>query len=233
MFRSTSRLLAAALFLGAVAPGVAQSTAELEMEVAKLKRERNALAESLVAANQREKESADALSKIKLRLSALDKSLFDTGDDRLVKAVADLEIQSRRVRELEETALSLSASVQSYLKTAVAADPDARVQVEVRLRELEALVGLRNKPQPNVTVGSLNQSKVDSVDSNSGLLVLNVGERAGARIGMVFEIRRNEQLVADAVIAETRENLSGLLVQNLIDENNPVQLGDLASLKTQ
>ena len=169
-------MFAAALLLVSATSGVAQTVGELQTRVAQLERERSALAESLVAANQREKESADALAKIKLRLSALDKNLFDGGDDRLVKAVSDLEILNRRVRELEEAALKLSASVQSYLKTAIAADHEARVAVEARLRELEALVGLRNKPQQNVTAGNLNQSVVDSIDSNSGLLVLNVGE---------------------------------------------------------
>ena len=226
-------MFAAALLLVSATSGVAQTVGELQTRVAQLERERSALAESLVAANQREKESADALAKIKLRLSALDKNLFDGGDDRLVKAVSDLEILNRRVRELEETALKLSASVQSYLKTAIAADHEARVAVEARLRELEALVGLRNKPQQNVTAGNLNQSVVDSIDSNSGLLVLNVGERAGAKIGMVFEIRRNEQLIADAVVAETRENISGLLVQHLVNDLDPIQRGDKASLKTQ
>jgi hypothetical protein len=187
----------------------------------------------LVAANQREKESAEALAKIKLRLSALDKNLFEIGDDRLVEAVASFEVLNRRVRELEDASLKLSAGIQAYLKTAVAADPDARVLVEVRLRELEALLGLRSKPQPNISLGSLRQSQVDSVDSNSGLLILNVGEQAGAKIGMVFEITRGQERVADAVIAETRDNLSGLLVQRLFNEAVPVQLGDLASLKTQ
>jgi len=233
MLRPLSSLFATVLFLGSVASGVAQTRGALETRVAQLEREREALTESLVAANQREKESAEALAKIKLRLSALDKNLFEIGDDRLVEAVASFEVLNRRVRELEETSLKLSAGIQAYLKTAVAADPDARVLVEVRLRELEALLGLRSKPQANISLGSLRQSQVDSVDSNSGLLILNVGEQAGAKIGMVFEITRGQELVADAVIAETRDNLSGLLVQRLFNEAVPVQLGDLASLKTQ
>ena len=209
MFRSLTSLLATALLLGSAGSGVAQNRGAAGARIAQLEREKSALSESLVAANQREQESAAALAKIKLRLGALGKNLFDGGDDRLVSAVADIEILNRRVMELEETALRLSAGVQSYLKTAVAADPDARVLVEVRLRELEALLGLRNKPQPNIAVGNLNQSRVDSIDSESGLLVLNMGEAAGAKIGMVFEIRRGEQIIGDAVVAETRQNISG------------------------
>ena len=233
MLRQYSRILAATVLLGSAGGVLAHPHADLEKRIAQLERRNATLTESLVAANQREKESAEALAKIRLRLTALGENLFDAGNVRHVQAVADLEVLRRQLAELEETTLRLTAGVQAYLKTAVASDPEARAEVESRIRELEASLGLRNKPQPNIAEGSLQQAEVASIDSDSGLLVINAGSRAGVKIGMVFEIKRGENLVADAVVAETRDGISGLLLQRLYQDNNPVQLGDLSSLKIQ
>ena len=233
MLRQSSSILAAAILLGSAGGVLAHPHGELEKRVAQLEKQNAALSESLVAANQREKESADALAKIRLRLTALGENLFDAGNDRHVQAVADQEVLSRQLRELEDVALLFSASVQSYLKTAVASDPVARAEVEARIRELQATLGLRNKPEREIVEGNLQQAKVASIDPASGLLVMTAGSEAGVKIGMVFEVKRGEDLVADAVVAETRDAISGLLLQKLYNDQNPVQLGDLTSLKIQ
>ena len=235
---SISILLAAAL-LGTAGMGVAHphaadgQLAKLQEEVLRLKRVNTGLSESLVAANQREKESADALARIRLRLEALGENLIDGGDDRLVDAVTNFEVTTRRLNELEQSALGLAGAVQSYLKTAVVADPEARAAVEVRLRELEARVGLRAMPRPQIDLGTLQHAKVVSIDGDTGLLVVNAGDKAGVLIGMVFRINRGDREVAEAVVVETRRNIAGLLIQNLQDENNPVRLGDIAALKVE
>lgn len=211
----------------------AARVASLEQQVAQLKRRNAVLSESLVAANQGEKESADSLAKIRLRLEALGKNLIDGEDNRLLEAVSDLQILRSRISELEEAALRLSGGVQMYLKSAVVADPEARATVEARLRELESLVGLRARPQPQIDRGNLRQSKIVSIDGESGLIVLNIGEKAGSRIGMIFQLKRGERPVGEAVVAETRDSISGLLIQRLEDETNPARLGDIAALKVE
>ncbi len=235
MNRSTSRFLFAfALAVSAGLGGVwgqGDELARLKSENARLKRENLALQESLAAANRREKESAEVLAKIKLGLEALGKNLLDGNDDRLVKAVSNLEILDRRVKQIEGAALRLSASVQSYLKSAIAADPDARAQVEARLREVEVVLGLRNKPEKHVDRGSLQHARVVSIDAESGVVVLNVGEREGARIGYRFTIMRGDQFIAEAMVADTEEDVCGVFVQRLENENNPVRFNDIASLK--
>lgn len=224
----SSLLLTAAALLGSAGLGMAHPHGA---ELQKLQAENAVLKESLVASNLAEKESAEALSRIRLHLEALGKNLIDGGDDRLLQAVTDLEVLNRRVRELEEAALRLSGSVQGYMQTAVASDPEQRAAVEARLRELEALVGLRNKPQRKVDLGNVQFAKVVSIDEKSDLVVLNIGEKAGARIGMVFQLKRGETAIGEGVVALTDKNVSGLLVQSLTDQNNPVRLQDVASLK--
>ena len=235
MFRQFHGPFLAAALLGLAGTGVAAgqgaTTAPLEAELALLKRQNATLRESLVAANRREKESADALSKIKLRLEALGKNLLDGEDDRLVEAVSDLQVLDRRVSQLEEAALRLSARVQAYLKTAIASDPDARAQLEAELRELDVTLGLRARPEKNVARGNLQHATVVSIDSESGLVVLNVGEREGARIGLNFNIMRGDELIAEAMVADIEADVCGLFVQRLANSDNPVRFKDTAALK--
>jgi hypothetical protein len=225
---NTILVLTFAALLGTAGVGVAHPHGA---NVEKLQTENATLKQSLVASNLAEKESADALSKIRLRMEALGKNLIDGGNDLHVQAVADLEVKTRQLRQVEEAALRLSGAVQAYLKTAVAADPDQRAGVEANLRELEALVGLRNKPQRKVAFGNMQHARVVSIDEASGLMVLNIGEKAGARIGMIFHIKRGETAIGRAVVALTEKDVSGLLIQSLTDQTNPVRLQDVAALK--
>ncbi|MBK1834678.1 hypothetical protein [Roseibacillus ishigakijimensis] len=224
-----SSFLAAALFGSALGAG-AQS-GDLRSELLRLRRENANLNESLVAANRRADESEAKLKDIKLRLEAMGSGLLDGGEERLVKAVADLEVMSRKLREMEATALSLSSSVQNYLATAIAADPEARLEVETRLRDLDTAIGLREAPRQDRQLGNLQQAAVVSVDSESGIVVVNVGNKEDAVTGMAFEVFRNEVKVADALIADTREDVSALVITNLENEENPVRRGDRVSFK--
>lgn len=206
--------------------------AQLRAENARLRQQSKTLQASLVEANQRDAESAEALAKIKLRLEALGKDLIDGGDDRTVNAVADGVILRRRLQAMEQAAIRLSASVQGYLKTAIAADPDARAEVEAHLREMEVELGLRGRPEENIERGHLQHATVKSIDAESGLVVINVGDRQKARIGMHFNIMRGDQFIAEAMVAETRPDCCGVFIQRLENDNNPVRFNDTASQKT-
>ena len=232
------RLVFLAAALGLAAGGVAwgqdpAEVARLQAQVSQLKRQNDALARDLAAANQREKESADALARINLRLEALGKKLLDDDDDRLVEAVSDYHLTRRRLETLEAVSLRLAGTVQAYLKTALASDPDARAQVEAHLRELEVALELRGKPQKNVLRGNLQNAKVVSIDPESGMIVLNVGENENARIGFVFNIMRGDQLIGEAMVTDIRSDICGLFVQRLENDNDPVRFGDIASLKAE
>ena len=75
-----------------------QDNARMQLQVASLQ-------ESLVAANRREKESAEALVKIRIRLQALGKDLISGGDERTVEAWQNVTVLDRRLRRMEEAAI--------------------------------------------------------------------------------------------------------------------------------
>ena len=63
----------------------------------------------------------------------------------------------------------------------------------------------------------------------SGQLFLHAVQRAHCELG----VTRNDRAIAEAVVAETRDDICGLLVQNLRDDADPVRVGDVAALKVE
>jgi vacuolar-type H+-ATPase subunit E/Vma4 len=229
-------LFAAALGLAVTAAWCPAQTPEetsLQRAVIDLQKQNEALQLSLAEANRTEAEATTQLNQVRERLEALGKNLLDGGDDRLVQAAADLQIANERLTSLEGSVYKLVSSVTEYLRLSVASDPDARLRLETSLRELDAVLGLRQKPLPDVRTGSLQQARIVSIDQESGLLVLNVGERQGARIGMTFRISRGQQEIGKAILADLRKGVAGLFIEHLNQAAELPKLGDLASLETQ
>lgn len=211
-----------------------EDVATLKQEVARLKQQNQALQRSLTEANRAGKQADEQLAQVRTRLEALGKNLLDGGDDRLIQAAADLQIANERIQALEDVSTRLIGSVGNYLREAVVSDPQSRIQVETSLRELDAVLGLRQKPRPDIRTGSLQKARVVSLDQESGMLVLNIGERQGARIGMTFRLVRGQEPYGRAILADVRQGVSGVFVES-IDPNAPTtpRLDDIAILETQ
>ncbi len=193
-----------------------------------------ALQRSLAEANKAEREAIEQLDQVRQRLEALGRNLLDGGDDRLVQAAADLQIVNERTREIESAASRFAASVQDYMRQAVVADPDSRLRLESSLRELDAALGLRQKPRPDVRTGSLQQARVVSVDQETGMLVLNLGEDQDARIGMTFQVFRGQEPYATAILADVRRSVSGAFIETIESPNAEApRPGDTAVIITQ
>ena len=236
--RSTfhSKSLAAAFgLLASVGMCAAQTpdAAKLQQIIIDLQQQNQALQRSLAEANRGEKQSSEQLAQVRERLEALGKNLLDGGDDRLIQAASDLQLANERITKLEGSATRLAATINDYLRQAVVSDPDARLRVETSLRELDAVLGLRQKPRPDVRTGSLQQARIVSQDSESGMLVLNIGESQGAKIGMTFRLARGQQPYGKAILADVRKGVSGVFVESLDDPAETPRPGDLAILETQ
>ena len=65
------------------------------------------------------------------------------------------------------------------------------------------------------------------------MLVLNIGESQGARIGMTFRLTRGQQPYGKAILADVRKGVSGVFVENLDNPAETPRPGDLAILETQ
>jgi hypothetical protein len=217
----------------AVCPAQDARVAELELRVKTLEERNQVLQRSLAEANRSEKQASEQLAQVRTRLEVLGKNLLDGGEDRRVDATADLFLANERLNELQGASTRLASAVTDYLRQAVVSDPAARLEVETSLRKLDAQLGLRQKPRPDVRTGSLQQAKIVSIDQESGLLVLNVGEAEGARIGMSFQLSRANQPYGKAIVADVRKAVSGAFVDHLDRTSETARLGDSATLETQ
>ncbi len=211
----------------------ATNVAKLQDLVLDLREENQALQRALVESNKAEKASTDQLNQVRARLEALGKNLLDGGDDRLIQAAADLELAKERIVQLEAAAVRLSSSVTDYLRSAVVSDPVARLRVETAMRELDSISGLRQKPRPDIRTGDLQRAQIVSLDQESGMLVLNLGENQGATIGMTFRLMRGQQSYGKAILADVRQGVSGAFVEQIDSKENTPRLGDTAVLLTQ
>ena len=211
----------------------ATNVAKLQDLVLDIREENQALQRALVESNKAEKASTDQLNQVRERLEALGKNLLDGGDDRLIQAAADLELANERIVQLEAAAVRLSSSVTDYLRSAVVSDPDARLRVETAMRELDSISGLRQKPRPDIRTGDLQRAQIVSLDQESGMLVLNLGETQGATIGMTFRLMRGQQSYGKAILADVRQGVSGAFIEQIDSKENTPRLGDTAVLLTQ
>jgi hypothetical protein len=216
-----------------VCPGQQPTAAELQGIILDLQEQNQTLQRSLVEANRGEKEAVEQLAQLRLRVKALGKNLLDGGEDRHVQAVADLEIAHERLTELESAVARVTSSITEYMRHAVVSDPDARLRVESSLRELDAVLGLRQKPRPDIRLGTLQQAQVVSLDQDSGMLVFNIGESQGAKIGMTFHLVRGQQPYGQAILADVRKNICGAFVEKLDPPTESPRPGDLAVLVTE
>jgi uncharacterized phage infection (PIP) family protein YhgE len=230
--RLTAAALLGLLLQVVVAPAQEVTVEELQEAIIELQAKNETLQRGLVEANQAEKTAREQLEQVRLRLEALGKNLLDGGNERLVQAASDLQISSERIAELETAARRLANSTTEYLRQAVVSDPNARVSVETSLRELDAVLGLTEKPRPDVRTGTLQQARIVSIDQSSGMLVLNLGETQGAKIGMSFQLLRGQQPYAKAILADVRKGISGAFVELDAVAEAP-RPGDLAVLITE
>jgi hypothetical protein len=234
--RISIRSLASAAFGLLVGTGACfgqVDNAELESIIGELQQRNKALEQGIAAANRAEKEASGQLAQVRRHLEALGRNLLNGGEDRLINAAADNQILQEQNTRLRNSATHLSGVVTEYLRTAVAADPDSRLRLETAMRELDEVLGLRQKPAPAAQAGTANRAKVMSVDPESGLLVLNIGDQQGTRIGTNYRLFRGEQSYGTAIIADVRRSISGAFVESLDANQGPVRLGDLAILETE
>lgn len=232
-FPSINLLLTGLFALGAAVAGAQEATSEkLERENRQLKLKLANLNKSLTASLEREDSKTKALKEIREYLALRGRDLFEERDTKLLNAVSDYQIARENLIQLEDSVGILLPTIKNYLRTAVASDPEFRKEVEVKLRALEVALGQRQQPRRKIEKGDVREARVVTVDSDSGLVVINAGSDAEVGIGMRFRIERSGKHICDSSVGLVRADVSGLLLLPLINPEVPVQPGDLAKIIT-
>ena len=131
-------------------------------------------------------------------------------------------IGANRLNTLRKAIHDLSEAFLKYLAATPEAESRARQEAEAALakagKTLEELVDA-----DQITVRKLEESRVVSMDSSIGLIVLDSGRQGGVRVGTPVTIERNEVPIYTALIVEVRDSISGALLQEKI--GTPALLG--------
>ena len=226
-----SGLLLLGVFVStAVAQHEVKGVVELERENRLLRLQVDNLSVSLGAALAREETKTASLKDVKQYLALFGKDFFEDGDTKLRHAVSDYQVARENLIELENATFDLIPAIRNYLRTAVASDPEARSDVEVKIREVEVALGQRQQPKRKIEQGTAQEARIVTIDSNTGLVVVNAGRDADLNVGMRFRIERSGTHLGDAIVATTRPDVSGLLMQSLVNQDNQVRPGDTAKL---
>ena len=216
---------AAGLACGAGADhGTQHKISQLEKQVALLK-------ESYALARADADQARRQLRDIRARLEALGGAALGDSDERIIDTAAQLEATQQELDTVRQAALRLSSAISAYMSGALVEDAAARQTLETALREQEVALGLRLAPQDELA-GSLEDASVLSIDSESGLIVINAGREAKVRVGMPMEITRGNQVIARAIVTDVRKKVAGMLVQQHINTALSVSVGDHVSVTT-
>ncbi|MDO5450852.1 MAG: hypothetical protein Q4F30_08190 [Akkermansia sp.] len=229
--RSTILALPAIL---AVAGGqaAAQDARGTDARINQLERQLANLRESYALARADADEARKQLREVRSRLEALGGTTLGGKEEKLIETAAQLESVRTELDAVRQGSLRLTSALVAYMRSALVEDATARESLEAAMRDLDVALGLRRTKADEVAGGTLDEAKVLSIDSESGLIVINAGRTGKVEVGMTMEISRGDQAIAKAVVTDVRKTVSGLLVQQHLNPSLSVSVGDMVSVKS-
>lgn len=220
------------LAFGSVAQVLAQEAGSgTEHKIAQLERQVAILREAYAIARADADEARRQMREVRARLEALGGTALGDSEERLIEVIAQMDAAMAEAEALRQAALNLAAAVDTYTRGALVEDEAARQGLDAALRELDVALGLRQAQQaPNS--GTMHEATVLSIDSESGLIVINAGRDADIQVGMPMQITRGDQIIARAIVTDVRKKVAGLLVQKQVSSDLVVNVGDSVSVTT-
>lgn len=230
--RRHSDLFAVALAALAAVNGTAgASESDTERRINQLERQIATLRESYTLARSDAAEARRQLREIRARLEAIGGTALGEGEQKLIETASQLEAARTELDALRQSTLRLTSALSVYMRAALVDDAAARQALEAALADLDVALGLRQAKQDELS-GTVDEARVLSIDSESGLIVINAGSRAKVEVGMPMEITRGDQAIALAVVTDVRKSVAGLLVQKHLNPALSVSVGDRVSVTT-
>jgi hypothetical protein len=205
--------------------------APIEERVVLLQNTVKQLTQSLANANAEaetyKRQAADATLKLQALGIAGVEGDQDKLEQKLLAAVRDLRIAKKNGEEYRSELIQLSEAVMTLLKTTENVEPETRGSVEAELRKTAELLGApAGVAQPEGTEVSLSDAIVSDIRDDLSLIVMNVGEKHGVKIGMPFEVWRSGSKIGEVRVVDVRERIAGAVIQSLENNKNPVKAGD-------
>ena len=206
---------------------------QLSIQQESLKTLTSSLAESNAEAELFRRKYSD----LQLRMEALglesankDRSKIE---QRLLTAVSDLQLADKERDEFRDQMLRLNESMLRYLKTSEGGDAQARMDVETQLRKAnEIATGSTTVPAQSAQP-SLMDGSVISVKDEWSLVVGNLGERQGVKIGMPMRVMRGDKKIATLRVIDVRQRICGAVIQEMDSGKEQIKVGDRLQVETR
>jgi hypothetical protein len=184
----------------------------------------DSLAESNLQAEVFRRKSAD----LELRMEALGLESADKDrakiEQRLLSAVSDLQLLQKEREQYRDQSLRLSEAILHLLKTSTGGDAQARMEVETQLRSLNELIAKADNPPAETA--TLMDGSVISVKDEWSLVVGNIGEKQGVKMGMPMRVMRGDKLIATLRVVDVRQRICGAVIQKMDSEKEKIKVGD-------
>lgn len=208
---------------------VAQDQADAERKRAdEAEAKRRALVESLAEAVRISEEQMTASRETELKLQALGVDLIardsDTIEQRLLKAVRDLDISQQEVERQAGAIHRLSESFLKVLKASPSLPEAVRTEAEASLAAADAALAEPTEAASDSL--DLSEARVVSIDSAIGLVVFDAGRQSGLRVGTPVTVLRGDRPLYSALIVDVRDSLSGAVLQDRMADAGDVEIGD-------
>ncbi len=186
------------------------------------------LTDSLAESNLQAEIFRRKYSDLELRMEALGLESADKDraklEQRLLSAVSDLQLLQKEREQYREQSLRMSEVILHLLKTSTGGDAQARMEVETQLRSLNELIAKADNPPPETA--TLMDGSVISVKDEWSLVVGNIGEKQGVKMGMPMRVMRGDQPIATLRVVDVRQRICGAVIQKMDSEKEKIKVGD-------
>jgi hypothetical protein len=187
-----------------------------------------ALTDSLAESNLQAEVFRRKSSDLELRMEALGLESADKDrtklEQRLLSAVSDLQVLQKEREQYRDQSLRLSEAILHLLKTSTGGDAQARMEVETQLRSLNELIAKAENPPAETA--TLMDGNVISVKDEWSLVVGNIGEKQGVKMGMPMRVMRGDTMIATLRVVDVRQRICGAVIQKMDSGKEKIKVGD-------
>jgi hypothetical protein len=218
------------------AEGLLQQNEDLQKQLSIAQESLKALTSSLAESNAEAELFRRKYSDLQLQMEAL--GLASASKDRakleqrLLAAVSDLQLAQKERDEYRDQMLRLDEAVLCYLKMSQGADAKARMDVETQLRSIDKLV-TKSRNAPDLPESNLMDGLVISVKDEWSLVVGNLGEKQGVKIGMPMRVMRDDRRIATLRVIDVRQKICGAVIQEMDSKKDRIRVGDRLQVDAQ
>ena len=202
----------------------------LQEQIVLLRSAVKSLTESLAISNAEAETFKRQAADLTLKIEALgipgeekDQSKLE---QRLLAAVRDIRVLKKQHKSAIDQLVRIAEAVQVMIKSTENIDPQARLAVETELRKTNEILGAPNATKAGLVEATLEDGMVVDVKEDLALVVANIGEKQGVRVGMPFQVWREDKRIGEVRIVDVRASISGAVIQSLESEKLPVKTGD-------